>query len=133
EGSRPSVIAQIERVGSCIEIVAHLINLVRPGVSQLKREPAAVLHSDARLQRVVGEIRAVGLLGDRAEPREDSVEVGVKCGTILARIIWIRELARNSLPIVIRISGTAGIIRSQRECIARYVHNLVPASGTNVL
>ena len=46
ERSRPAVIGQVERIGSRIEIIAHHIDLVRPGVGQLERKPMAILHSD---------------------------------------------------------------------------------------
>src|SRR5205807_7762280 len=79
------------------------------------------------------EIGLVGLLRDRAEAGEDSIEVSVKRGKILARVNGIWELARNTLPIVVRIPRPPGIICGQWKCINGFVDALVPASGTDAL
>src|SRR5208282_2796612 len=65
---RTAVVLWIVWIGEPIEIVAHLGDIVRPGVGKLRREPMPIFQADTGLERVVVEVGLVLLLLDAAEP-----------------------------------------------------------------
>src|SRR5438270_5493775 len=90
ESSRSAVIGQIKRIRNGVEVVANLVDLVRPGISQLQRQAMPVLHAQPGLERVVGEIGFVLLDRDASKSRKLSNEVRVQLSTLygLANGVW---------------------------------------------
>src|ERR1035437_2262303 len=71
-----SVVADVERIRHCVEITAHIVDLMGVGVSKLHCEPMLGLHAYLHLECVVTEISLVLFLRDRAEARKLTIQVG---------------------------------------------------------
>ena len=77
ELARTAVIVEVEWVGGTVELVAHDVDLVRPGIVGFAREAVTLLHADAGLQAVVANVTCVFLGRDARESRELTVQVCV--------------------------------------------------------